>query len=110
MQNFSKKLLHYSGTAVNGWYWFNDQYSINQWKIEQFVNKAISLSDLDCRGEKMENGGTKIRVMDDFTKCDMLVEEVQDINENGEFYVTDYKFTNHLVHDASHGSVSIIRN
>ena len=75
-------------------------------KIEQFVNKAISLSDLDCRGEKMENGGTKIRVMDDFTKCDMLVEEVQDINENGEFYVTDYKFTNHLIHDASHGSVS----
>jgi len=65
----------------------------------------LSLSDLDCRGEKMENGGTKIRVMDDFTKCDMLVEEVQDINENGEFYVTDYKFTNHLVHDASHGSV-----
>ena len=53
-----------------------------------------------------ENGGTKIRVMDDFTKCDMLVEEVQDINENGEFYVTDYKFTNHLIHDASHGSVS----
>ena len=44
--------------------------------------------------------------MDDFTKCDMLVEEVQDINENGEFYVTDYKFTNHLIHDASHGSVS----
>ena len=36
----------------------------------------------------------------------MLVEEVQGVDEQtGELTVTDYKFTNHLIHDAGHGSV-----
>ena len=65
-----------------------------------------SLSDLNCRGEKQSNGGTIVKVSDDFTKCGMLVEEVQGLNEDGELTVTDYKFTNHLIHDAGHGSVS----
>jgi len=65
----------------------------------------LSLSDLNCRGEKQSNGGTIVKVSDDFTKCGMLVEEVQGLNEDGELTVTDYKFTNHLIHDAGHGSV-----
>ena len=65
-----------------------------------------SLSDLDCRGEKMANGGTVIKVRDDFTKCNMLVEEVKDYDQDGNLYVTDYKFTNHLIHDAGQDSVS----
>ena len=51
-----------------------------------------------------------MRVRDDFTKCGMLVEEVQGLDENGELTVTDYKFTNHLIHDAGQGSVSTIFN
>ena len=54
----------------------------------------------------MANGGTIIKVRDDFTKCNMLVEEVKDYNEDGNLYVTDYKFTNHLIHDAGQDSVS----
>lgn len=65
----------------------------------------LSLSDLDCRGEKMANGGTIIKVRDDFTKCNMLVEEVKGYDEDGNLYVTDYKFTNHLIHDAGQDSV-----
>lgn len=65
----------------------------------------LSLSDLDCRGEKMANGGTVIKVRDDFTKCNMLVEEVKDYDQDGNLYVTDYKFTNHLIHDAGQDSV-----
>ena len=70
--------------------------------------QAWSLSDLDCRGEKMSNGGTVIKVRDDFTKCNMLVEEVKDYDEDGNLYVTDYKFTNHLIHDAGQDSVSLL--
>lgn len=53
----------------------------------------------------MSNGGTVIKVRDDFTKCNMLVEEVKDYDEDGNLYVTDYKFTNHLIHDAGQDSV-----
>ena len=63
---------------------------------------------MDCRGEKMSNGGTVIKVRDDFTKCNMLVEEVKDYDEDGNLYVTDYKFTNHLIHDAGQDSVSLL--
>ena len=53
----------------------------------------------------MANGGTVIKVRDDFTKCNMLVEEVKDYDQDGNLYVTDYKFTNHLIHDAGQDSV-----
>lgn len=56
----------------------------------------------------MSNGGTVIKVRDDFTKCNMLVEEVKDYDEDGNLYVTDYKFTNHLIHDAGQDSVSLL--
>ena len=55
----------------------------------------------------MANGGTVIKVRDDFTKCNMLVEEVKDYDQDGNLYVTDYKFTNHLIHDAGQDSVSV---
>lgn len=61
----------------------------------------LSLMDPTCSGEKDEKGNIIIRVKDDFTKCKMVVEEVQGINEDGEPTVTDYKFTNTLKHDAS---------
>lgn len=56
----------------------------------------------------MSNGGTVIKVRDDFTKCNMLVEEVKDYDQDGNLYVTDYKFTNHLIHDAGQDSVSLL--
>lgn len=57
--------------------------------------------DPACSGEKDAKGNIIIRVKDDFTKCKMLVEEVQGINADGVATVTDYKFTNTLKHDAS---------
>lgn len=61
----------------------------------------LSLMDPECAGEKDPKGNIIIRVKDDFTKCKMVVEEVQGINADGEPTVTDYKFTNTLKHDAS---------
>jgi hypothetical protein len=72
-----------------------------------FVNK-ISLTDPTCKGEKDEKGNIVIRVKDDFTKCKMVVEEVQGFDDYGEATVTDYKFTNVLIHDASE-SVNVAR-
>jgi len=61
----------------------------------------LSLNDPECGGEKDEDGNVVLKIRDDFTKCNMLVEEVTGTNGKNETYVSDYKFTNVLKHDAS---------
>jgi len=72
--------------------------------IEDFITE-YRLKDLaSCDQWLLDEAPERLRPrkrVDDFTKCKMVVEEVQGFDEYGEATVTDYKFTNVLIHDAS---------